>query len=290
MMPYMTEQWGFDVTLPNIKNNFIPDPGYCIIDIDLEQADAQVVAWEADCQRLKDIFKDPLLDFHSENAFAFFETMKGEKVERKEIVIPEGTMIKAKKRWRNPLKAGAHATNYRTTANTLAKTLDSSPDEAQDFIDTWFKLNPEITDWHLRTEEEIATRGYIENKFGFRRRFLGRIGIQTLQEAQAWVPQSTVGLVINTGWDRINRRINQMNRFGRFMGKEHVKVIMQVHDSLVMMVKIADLKHLLAEIKDCMLVEIPYNDPLTIGIGYPAISHKSYGQVVDCSWVTGEPL
>lgn len=289
MSRYLNDVWGLDVTLPNIKNNFIPDQGYCIIDIDLEQADAQVVAWEAGCQRLKDIFKDPLKDFHSENAFDFFEGMKGEKVEREETIIPEGVVIKAKKKWRNPLKAGAHATNYRVQASTLSKTLSCSVDEAQDFINTWFQLNPEIREWHLRTEKDIATKGYIENPFGFRRRFLGRISQTTLQEAQAWIPQSTVGLVINHGWDRINRNINKMDFTGA-IEKEYVKVIMQVHDSLVMMVRIADLKHLLPEIKDCMLVEIPYDDPLTIGIGYPAISHRSYGSVVDSSWETGEPL
>ena len=36
------------LTLPNLRKMFIPDPGKFIFDCDLEQADAQVVAWEAD--------------------------------------------------------------------------------------------------------------------------------------------------------------------------------------------------------------------------------------------------
>lgn len=279
---YLKEVWGLDHTIPNVKMNFIPDPDYTIIDVDLEQADAQVVAWEADCKRLKDIFKDPLKDFHSENAFGFFEDMKGEVVERYETVTPDGIIVKATDPFRSPLKAGAHATNYRTTPPTLAKTLSCSVDEAHDFISTWFNLNPEIKEWHMRTEQELLSRGYIENKFGYRRRFLGRIDTKKLQEAQAWVPQSTVGLVINKGWDRIEKRINKT--------QDHVQVLMQVHDSLVMQAKTVDLPHLLPEIKDCMLVEIPYNDPLTIGVGYPALSSLAYGKVKDCSWETGLPL
>ena len=286
----MLDNWGIDDTVPNVKVNFIPDKDHVIIDVDLEQADAQVVAWEADCQRLKDIFHNPLLDFHSENAFAFFEGMKGEVVEREEEHLPEGVMVKAKKKWRNPLKAGAHATNYRVTAPTLANTLGCTVDEAQDFIDTWFALNPEILEWHRRTEYELATRGYLENKFGFRWRALGRISQRVLNEAQAWVPQSTVGLVINHGWDNIETKINQRtNHFGP-KDKEWVKIILQVHDSLVMMVHKNDLVHLLPEIRDCMLIEIPYDDPLTIGVGQPEISYESYGTVKPADWETGEFL
>lgn len=313
-MSYMEKTYGFDCKLPNIKNLFVPDPGYVYVDVDLEQADAQVVAWESGCQRLKDIFHDPALDFHSENAFAFYEGIKGETVERYETHLDGGViMVKAKDQWRKPLKAGAHATNYRTTAPTLAKALDCTVADAQDFIDTWFKLNPEIVDWHKRTEEEVYGRGYVENKFGFKRRFLGRIDHNTLAEAQAWVPQSTVGNVINQGWMNIEREINgnrysdvrywEQGEAGHRITKlfkkgvisnirksDYIKAAFQVHDSLVMQIRKKDLKFLLPEVRECMLVKIPYDDPLIIGLGSPEVSELSYGRVKPYSWETGEPL
>lgn len=290
---YMEKVYGFDCNLPNIKNLFVPEPGFVYVDVDLEQADAQVVAWESGCQRLKDIFKDPTLDFHSENAFAFYEGIKGEKVEKYELDLGHGViMVKAKDQWRKPLKAGAHATNYRVTAPTLASTLDCAVGEAQDFINTWFQLNPEILEWHDRTEKEVYGRGYIENKFGFKRRFLGRIDHNTLAEAQGWVPQSTVGNVINQGWMNIERRINKNRGVGAdyWRNKDLIQCSFQVHDSLVMKMRKADLKHLLPEIRECMLVEIPYDDPLTIGLGSPEVSCRSYGTVKPYDWETGEPL
>lgn len=290
---YLAEKYGLRTQLPNIKKLFIPEPGYVFIDVDLEQADAQVVAWESNCQRLKDIFHDPALDFHSENAFAFYEGIKGEPVERYEENLGDGViMVKAHDHWRKPLKAGAHATNYRTTAPTLAKALGCTVPEAQDFINTWFKLNPEILEWHERTEAEVMGRGYVENKFGFRRTFLGRVDHNTLAEAQAWVPQSTVGNVINAGWTNIEREINGFYGFGAHHSQteDFVKVAFQVHDSLVMKVKKADLKSLLPEIRECMLVEIPYEDPLVIGLGSPEVSDLSYGEVKPYNWNTGEPL
>lgn len=41
------------VKMPNVRNTFIPDPGYTIFDIDLDRADLQVVVWEADDIDLK---------------------------------------------------------------------------------------------------------------------------------------------------------------------------------------------------------------------------------------------
>jgi len=290
---YLAEKYGLRTQLPNIKKLFIPTPGWVYVDVDLEQADAQVVAWESNCQRLKDIFHDPALDFHSENAFAFYEGIKGEKVERYEENLGDGIiMVKAEKQWRQPLKAGAHATNYRTTAPTLARALSCTVPEAQDFIDTWFKLNPEIKQWHERTEEEVMGRGYVENKFGFRRTFLGRITHNTLAEAQAWVPQSTVGNVINAGWINIERNINGFKGFGAQYAKsrDYIEVAFQVHDSLVMKIREKDLKSLLPEVRECMLIKIPYDDPLIIGLGSPEVSSHSYGEVKPYNWKTGEPL
>ena len=285
---YMEATYGYEVTLPNIKNLFIAEPGYVYIDVDLEQADAQVVAWEAECQVLKDLFHDETKDFHSENAFGFYEKIKGEVVDKYEVALPSGKiMVKAKDQWRVPLKAGGHATNYRTTAPTLAVALNCSIGEAEDFIKTWFILYPELKEWHERIEDEVYSRGYIENKFGFKRRFLGRITHNTLAEAQAWVPQSTVGNVINKGWTRIEKEINKHTTLtgpGFWKGKDTVIGAFQVHDSLVLKVRECDLASVLPDIRECMLVEIPYEDPLIIGVGQPEISKLSYGRCKPVNW------
>ncbi len=94
------------VSLPNIKTLFQPDPGFTIIDCDLAQADAQVVAAEADDDELRAIFNDPLRDLHNENAQAIF----GGKHYPAGEVHPKRQMA----------KGGVHAVNYMVAARTLA--------------------------------------------------------------------------------------------------------------------------------------------------------------------------
>ena len=47
---------------PNVRQMFVPDVGFTMFDADLMQADAAVVAWEADDRPLKEGFRAQLLD------------------------------------------------------------------------------------------------------------------------------------------------------------------------------------------------------------------------------------
>lgn len=285
-MAHYLDRFGLDVSIPNVKRMLRPDPGYYICDVDLEQADAQVVAWESGCERLKKIFRDPDIDLHDANTEVIFgktRAMIGS-LDENGVEFTKGDFVG----FRQQTKGGVHGTNYRGTAPTIAKALGISVQEAEVFQRVWFEQNPEILDWHLATEMQILEHGYIQNKFGFRRTFFGRVDPNLLNEAQAWVPQSTVGNVINKGWQNIEERINGKILSGpgywKHSHKEHVKILLQVHDSLVMQFKFQDTKELLPEIKGCMLVEIPYEDPLVIGVGNPELSMRSYGEVKPYTW------
>lgn len=266
---YIESVFGLEIKCPNLKRLFIPDPGYVIIDVDLEQADAQVVAWESGCKRLKKIFKDPDKDLHDENTKLIFKIDRG-MIESKEISYKEFEIKRFK------TKGGVHGTNYRGQAPTIGKALGISTAEAEVFQSIWFADNPEIKQWHEDTESQILVNGYLENKFGFRRIFLDRVTPNLLNEAQAWVPQSTVGHVINQGWMNIEDNINEK--------KEYVEVLLQTHDSLTMQVRREDFYHLLPDIRENMLIKIPYEDPLIIGLGSPEVSEVSYGETAKVSW------
>ena len=61
------------VTLPNTRERCSYQIlGKMLIDVDLERADAQVVAWEARNEALKDVFRSGV-DVHRENAAAVFQ-------------------------------------------------------------------------------------------------------------------------------------------------------------------------------------------------------------------------
>lgn len=239
------------VALPNVRKMFIPDPGFVICDSDLAQADAQVVAWEADDQILKDIFHDPDKDLHNENALAIFKR-----------VTPATRQL---------AKGGVHATNYGASAATLARALGISRYEAQGFIDAWFTAHPGIYEWHRRIEHQLQTTRTIYNKFGFRKVFFDRVD-RALPEALAWIPQSTVAITINTGMANIHENLYP-----------DVQVLLQVHDSIVYQVRESKFLELREELKKNLEIVIPYDDPLIIPIGLAA-SKKSWGDVVDVPW------
>ena len=241
--------------LPNVKKLFLPDEDHVIIDCDLAQADAQVVAWEADDEQLKAIFRDPTADLHTENAKTIFGHFS--------------------KRNRSLAKAGVHATNYGASAATLARALGITTQEANRFQRTWFQAHPGIRDWHTRVENQLATTRQVSNRFGNFRYYFDRVQ-SLLPEALAWIPQSTVALVINRALVNVDANLRGV-----------VTPLMQVHDSLVMQIHKSNYPSILPELKKNMEIVVPYDDPLIIPVGIE-MSDTSWGDVREVSWETGE--
>lgn len=246
-----------DIILPNIKKNFIPDHDHIIIDCDLAQADAQVVAWEANDEPLKEFFKaandDPTLDLHDENCRTIFGA-----------VTP---------RDRKLAKIGVHATNYGAAARTLAVSLGITVREAENFQRRWFNAHPGIAQWHKTVELNLAEKRCVYNRFGNMRYYFDRpSGI--LPEALAWIPQSTVALVIDRGLVAIHERLPE------------AIPLMQVHDSIVVQVHKSNYPKILPQLKECLEIVVPYDDPLVIPVGCEA-SSQSWGDVRKVDWETG---
>lgn len=240
--------------LPNIRKLFTPDPNCILFDSDLQQADAQVVAWEANDDDLKAIFRDPSLDLHDENC----KTVFGH--------YPVGRYKSLRKR----VKAGVHATNYGSSARTLGRTLGITTHEATKFQRTWFGAHPGIKEWHDRTLSQLQASRTIRNAFGYKRYYFDRIeGV--LPQALAWIPQSTVALTINKGMLNLDKDVPQ------------VELLLQVHDSVVgQYPKFCD-PLIRPRIRDALLIPIPYDDPLVIGVDL-TISSVSWGDVHKTEW------
>jgi len=248
------------ISLPNVKRIFLPDPGYFICDSDLAQADAQVVAWDANDKPLMEFFQaakdDPDLDLHGSNAADIFG----------------GPPTKANPH-RSKAKAGVHAVNYDVKARTLAVTLGVTIKEADAFIDLWFTKHPAIYEWQQKIKVQLETTRIISNRFGNRKVFFGRVG-RALPEALAWIPQSTVALVINRAW----RRLEDLGQH------RDIQVLLQVHDSLVYQVRKATFRRHLAAIEESFKVSVPYSTPLVIPAGL-SYSDQSWGDCREADWL-----
>lgn len=245
---------------PNLRKLFIPDTGYTICEFDLPQADARVVAWDANDETLKAIFNDPTRDIHTENAKLVFGECFGKEDPRRYFA-----------------KEAVHATNYLVTAITLAATLHCTVPQATNFIFTWFKLHPKIPAWHNRLRGEAATRKYVENAFGYRRYCFDRLEDE-IKEIVAWIGQSTVAVVTNTGLARVDADLCTKG----------VDLLLQCHDSAVFQIWTKDGSALAKAILERMMVEVPYDDPL-IMVPDAKFSEISWG---DCEkrseWLKSE--
>lgn len=245
---------GLSFEIPNVRKLLIPDPGYIMYSHDLERADLYVVVWEAGDDELKQMLKEGV-NIHVENAKTIFG---GNPQPSKLASSPY-----------HKAKQGVHATNYGCKARTLAAELGITVHEAEAFIQRWLSAHPGIGAWHDRVEQSLQRSRSVSNKLGFRIRFFDRVD-NLLPEALAWIPQSTVALVINTGWHNIEANL------------PWVQTLLQEHDELVTQVpKTMHSKR--KEIREQMLITIPYDEPLTIPIGI-ASSEKSWGECEEIDW------
>lgn len=233
--------------LPNQRTLIIPDPGMTLIDMDLNRADAQFVAWEANDKSLKDALRSGE-DIHWLNAKMIW-----------------GEHVKQESHERQMARQVIHAMNYGAYPKKISRSFGVQLKMAEWVYKRWFELHPGIREWHNRTRNELATKRLVRNRFGYERYYFDRPE-NCLNEALGWVPQSSVGIIINTAWDAIDTHLKE------------VEVLMQCHDSLTMQVPSRLTRELLPRIQELSLITVPYDDPLIVPVGFK-ISDKSWGDI-----------
>lgn len=236
-----------DLELPNIRELFIPDPGMEFFDIDLDSADLRIVCWEADIREMKAML--------ATGAKVYVEVMKE--------YYKDPTMTKESSKY-GIFKSLCHGTHYLGTAKGLAERLGLGVHEV-DVIQKWyFGKFPELQKWHDFIKDSVTKRRYVENVFGNRNYFFGRIEGTIFNQAVAWIPQSTVACLINRAYVAIDAQLPE------------VQILLQVHDSLAGQFPIVGGEQHLKEILRLSDIELPFPDPLHIPVGVKT-SRESWG-------------
>lgn len=255
---------GDPLSLPNLRAMFIPDPGYEFFDGDLDRADLQVMAWDADEPLLKATLRMGA-DIHLVNAFVLDgkdPPPLEELVETHPKYPDHRGPLKHKREF---AKVFCHATDYLGKARTVAAATGRTVHETERAQAIYLGTYKGIKKWQDRVIEEVRKRRYVENRFGYRWYIFDRIDDQVMPEAVAWIPQSTVSIVINAIWQNIYDRAKE------------VDVLLQTHDSLSGQYPIHLREACLAKIRECAQVVVPYEDPLVIPFGI-ATSLTSWGE------------
>lgn len=241
---------GDGLELPNVRTLFIPDEGYEFFDIDLGSADLRIVVWESDEGEMKQMLAEGL-DPYTEIAKEFYRD----------------TTISKKDPRRQTFKSFAHGTHYLGTAKGLAERLGLSVRDAESTQKWYFQRFPKIRAWQLDLIDQVTKRRMVQNIFGYRMYFFDRVEGTVLNQAAAWIPQSTVGCLINRAYMNIHH------------AEPEVDILLQVHDSLAGQYPISKRDTLLPKILKHAEIVLPYKDPLIIPVGVKT-STKSWG---DCA-------
>jgi DNA polymerase I len=249
--------------LLNIRRMFIPDPGHVIVDADLQGADAYVFAWQCGDGKLKTYMKTGVKMHVESNRFVFGDVAGDDG--RREPYYTE-------------VKSAAHGTDYAAGVPTLSENLGWPRHRVERFQQWWFQRFPEIKAHHRRTEAILQTTREVRNPYGLRIHFFGDIRT-ALPEALAWVPQSTVAVVCRRGALRLRKRFHPRD----------VRILLQVHDSLVLQLPYNRRKEVLPEIKkELTSIVVPFPDePLRIPWNFKW-SLRSWGHCHPVNWETLE--
>ena len=219
--------FGTGTNLQNITDElreiFIADGGMKFAYIDGEQAESRVVGYVSGDEKYiaacegGDLHTDvarmvwPELDWSNE------DTGHNRKVAEQKFY----RMFS----YRDMAKRLGHGTNYKGSPFVMAMHTKIERKLAEEFQERYFDAFGGIYSWHGATATQLQTKGYLETPLGRRRYFFGRLDSDdTLKEAIAYVPQSTVGEILNLGLYKV---------WEEFDLSGEIQCIAQIHDAIM---------------------------------------------------------
>jgi len=231
-----------------VRRAFIAAPGYKLIAADYSQIELRIMAHLSKDDGLLKAFKDGL-DIHSATASEVF----GHPIEQ------------VKDFERRSAKAINFGLIYGMSAFGLARQLSIPRGDAQDYIDLYFERYPGVRAYMDRVREEAADNGYVETIFG-RRLYLPDITASNFQRRQGAERAAINAPMQGSAADIIKLAMIDVDGWLTDSGID-AKMIMQVHDELVLEVKEDLVPKVMAIVDDKMSSAAELDVPLVVESG-----------------------
>ncbi len=237
----------------DIRKAFVAEKGNVLISADYNQIEMRILADLADVKELKKAFKNNE-DIHSLTASQIFNV----------------DIKKVNKDQRRKAKAINFGIIYGISQYGLAKQINVTNYEAEEFLNSYFEKFPEIKIYMEKTIKFCRKTGYVNNIFGRRSHFNSindkNYNIRNFQERAAInAPiQGSASEIMRLAMIRLGKRIHNENSFKS-------KMLLQIHDELIFEVKKNEIKKMIKIIKDEM-ISVTNSDyhsfsiPLTVDI------------------------
>ena len=231
-----------------IRQAFVAPEGYKMLAADYSQVELRIMAHLSQDENLLKAFADGI-DVHRATAAEVF----GVALDAVEL------------EQRRAAKAINFGLIYGMSAFGLAKQLNIGRYEAQDYIDTYFARYPGVKAYMDKTRELAHDRGYVETVFG-RRLYLPEINSRNGQRRQYAERTAINAPMQGTAADIIKRAMITVDR-ALSASKLDAKVVMQVHDELVLEVQTKDVEALADLLRVEMEQAAELKVPLVVDIG-----------------------
>jgi DNA polymerase-1 len=231
-----------------IRAAFVAEEGCLLLAADYSQVELRVLAH---------ISQDPTMlaafargeDIHASTAAAIYG-------------VPLDEVTPAQRR---VAKMTNFAISYGVTGYGLSERTELSPDEADAFIQTYFKTYPRIKEYIDRTQKQACDQGYVETLQG-RRRYFPELTTRTRVHYN--VRQAAYRMAINapiqgTAADILKVAMNRLWRQMRERGLRS-RMILQVHDELVLEVPEGELGEIASLVIDIMEGAYRLDAPLKV--------------------------
>ena len=149
----------------------------------------------------------------------------------------------------------------------LAKNLNISNNDAQDFIDKYFEHYPKVKEYMNSKKEFVAEHGYVETIFG-RKRYLASELLSPNFQIREFAQRAAINQPLQgTAADLIKMAMIEIDKVLE-ENKLKTKMIMQVHDELVFEVPKTELETIIKLVNECMELNQPLKVPLEVDINY----------------------
>ena len=231
-----------------IREAFIAPEGYKILAADYSQIELRIMAHLSADESLLSAFESGD-DIHSATAAEVFGA---------DIDTVDADQRRA-------AKAINFGLIYGMSAFGLARQLDISRTDAQQYINLYFERYPGVKRYMDSTRLNAKHEGYVETVFG-RRLYLPDINSSRYQMRQYAERTAINAPMQGTAADIIKRAMIDVHQW-LGDGKTDARVIMQVHDELVLEVATSDVKKVSKKLTDIMVNAGSLSVPLEVEVG-----------------------
>ena len=218
-----------------IRQAFIAPPGYVLLAADYSQIELRIMAHLSGDASLIAAFEADR-DVHQATAAEVFG------VPLSEVSTDQ----------RRSAKAINFGLIYGMSAFGLARQLGIGRNEAQQYVDLYFERYPGVKAYMDRTREGARETGYVETVFG-RRLYLPEIRSRN-RALQQYAERSAINAPMQgTAADLIKLAMIAVDRWCEEEGRDDARLIMQVHDELVLEARTEVLDRVAEAVRGCMV-------------------------------------